>query len=90
MWYTLVNIKQSNNKGDNTMRTITIITNSEQNTNPDMIAEFLENKGYEDVTMAVEEMDIMGLDRITLTGDKDLYEHLKDYFNRETGMIIAY
>lgn len=90
MWYTLVNIKQSNNKGDNTMRTITIITNNEQNTNPEMIAEFLENKGYEDVTMAVEEMDIMGLDRITLTGDKDLYEHLKDYFSRETGMIIAY
>lgn len=72
------------------MRTITIITNNEQNTNPDMIAEFLENKGYEDVTMAVEEMDIMGVDRIILTGDKDLYEHLKDYFSRETGMIIAY
>ena len=90
MWYTLVNIKQSNNKGDNIMKNITIITNNEQNTNPDMIAEFLENKGYEDVTMVVEEMDIMGLDRITLTGDKVLFEHLKDYFSRETGMIIAY
>ena len=72
------------------MRNITIITNSEQNTSPDMIAEFLESKGYDDVTMVVEEMDIMGLDRITLIRNNDLYEHLRDYFSNERGMIIAY
>lgn len=90
MWYTLVKIKQNKQRRYKTMRNITIITNNGQNTNPDMIAEFLENKGYDDVTMVVEEMDIMGLDKITLTGDKDLYEHLRDYFNRETGIIITY
>ena len=48
------------------MTTITIITNIAQNTNPDIITEFLDNKGYDDVQMTVEEMEITGLNKITL------------------------